>query len=137
MVCSTFESRVIKNATSNRFLTLCPGIRPFGEDAGDGSITWAVEQAVPLRAIFILEQSANDRLEPIGTGRAVTLLNELSRQASDHLLRNMPRADIGTFNLRRFENLCALAQSLPAYLLHVSLNGTFWKLIERALKAGE
>jgi len=35
VVCSTFESRAIKNATSNDFLTLCPGIRPFGEDAGD------------------------------------------------------------------------------------------------------
>lgn len=35
VVCSTFESRAIKNATSERFLTLCPGIRPFGEDAGD------------------------------------------------------------------------------------------------------
>ncbi len=35
VVCSTFESRAIKNATSHDFLTLCPGIRPFGEDAGD------------------------------------------------------------------------------------------------------
>lgn len=35
VVCSTFESRAIKNATSKSFLTLCPGIRPFGEDAGD------------------------------------------------------------------------------------------------------
>ena len=35
VVCSTFESRAIKEATSNSFLTLCPGIRPFGEDAGD------------------------------------------------------------------------------------------------------
>jgi len=35
VVCSTFESRAIKNATSEDFLTLCPGIRPFGEDAGD------------------------------------------------------------------------------------------------------
>ncbi len=35
VVCSTFESRAIKNATSEAFLTLCPGIRPFGEDAGD------------------------------------------------------------------------------------------------------
>jgi len=35
VVCSSFESRAIKNATSNEFLTLCPGIRPFGEDAGD------------------------------------------------------------------------------------------------------
>lgn len=35
VVCSTFESRAIKEATSSEFLTLCPGIRPFGEDAGD------------------------------------------------------------------------------------------------------
>jgi len=35
VVCSTFESRAIKEATSSKFLTLCPAIRPFGEDAGD------------------------------------------------------------------------------------------------------
>ena len=35
VVCSTFESRAIKEATSSKFLTLCPGIRPFGEDADD------------------------------------------------------------------------------------------------------
>ncbi len=35
IVCSTFESKAIKEVTSDKFLTLCPGIRPFGEDAGD------------------------------------------------------------------------------------------------------
>jgi len=35
VVSSAFESRAIKEATSEEFLTLCPGIRPFGEDAGD------------------------------------------------------------------------------------------------------
>jgi len=35
VVCSTFESRAIKETTAESFLTLCPGIRPFGEDAGD------------------------------------------------------------------------------------------------------
>ncbi len=35
VVCSAFESRAIKELTSPSFLTLCPGIRPFGEDAGD------------------------------------------------------------------------------------------------------
>ena len=35
VVCSAFESRAIKAATSDSFLTLCPGIRPFGEAAGD------------------------------------------------------------------------------------------------------
>ncbi|MBU3015881.1 orotidine-5'-phosphate decarboxylase [Poseidonibacter lekithochrous] len=35
VVCSAFESLDIKNSTSLDFITLCPGIRPFGEDAGD------------------------------------------------------------------------------------------------------
>ena len=35
VVCSAFESKSIKNITSEKFSTLCPGIRPFGEDAGD------------------------------------------------------------------------------------------------------
>ena len=35
MVCSAFESRLIKGATSANFITLCPGVRPFGESAAD------------------------------------------------------------------------------------------------------
>ncbi|NPA11861.1 MAG: orotidine-5'-phosphate decarboxylase [Epsilonproteobacteria bacterium] len=35
VVCSVWESRQIKNSTSKDFITLTPGIRPFGEDAAD------------------------------------------------------------------------------------------------------
>lgn len=35
VVCSAYESKNIKDNTSSSFITLCPGIRPFGEDAGD------------------------------------------------------------------------------------------------------
>ena len=35
VVCSVWESLKIKENTSNEFLTLTPGIRPFGENAGD------------------------------------------------------------------------------------------------------
>ena len=35
VVCSAFESASIKKITSADFMTLTPGIRPFGEDAGD------------------------------------------------------------------------------------------------------
>lgn len=35
VVCSVFESNLIKNSTTKNFLTLTPGIRPFGEDDGD------------------------------------------------------------------------------------------------------
>ena len=35
VVCSVWESKKIKEATSPSFITLTPGIRPFGEDAAD------------------------------------------------------------------------------------------------------
>ncbi|MFY9090174.1 orotidine-5'-phosphate decarboxylase [Arcobacter aquimarinus] len=35
VVCSAYESFDIKNNTSKEFITLCPGIRPFGEESGD------------------------------------------------------------------------------------------------------
>ena len=35
VVCSVYESRAVKRQTDPRFLTLTPGIRPFGEAAGD------------------------------------------------------------------------------------------------------
>jgi len=35
VVCSVWESKDIKNATSEDFITLTPGVRPFGESAND------------------------------------------------------------------------------------------------------
>ncbi len=45
VVCSAFESAAIKQATEESFLTLCPGIRPFGEDAGDQQRVATLETA--------------------------------------------------------------------------------------------
>lgn len=45
VVCSAFESRAIKTATSKDFMTLCPAIRPFGEDSGDQSRVATLEFA--------------------------------------------------------------------------------------------
>jgi len=50
VVCSAFESKSIKNITNENFMTLTPGIRPFGEDAGDqkrvADVAFAKEQKV-------------------------------------------------------------------------------------------
>jgi SynChlorMet cassette protein ScmC len=111
--------------------------RFFGDEAGDGSDTWDVQQAVPLRAIVILEQGPVDRIQPLGPGHAVALLAELAQQTSTHLEQGMPHAELAAFHLQRFDNLCALVGTVPAYLLHVSLNGAFWTEIERVVCEGE
>ena len=50
VVCSAYESKSIKSLTTPSFITLTPGIRPFGEDAGDqervATITVAQEEKV-------------------------------------------------------------------------------------------
>ena len=45
VVCSAFESKIIKENTDNGFLTICPGIRPFGENAGDQERVATIEFA--------------------------------------------------------------------------------------------
>jgi orotidine-5'-phosphate decarboxylase len=52
VVCSAYESYSIKNLTDEKFITLTPGIRPFGEDSGDqnrvADVALAKEQEVDI-----------------------------------------------------------------------------------------
>jgi hypothetical protein len=43
------------------------------------------------------------------------------------------KEEIHALHLERFNNLCALAQVVPAHVLHISLTGAFWQEIEQAL----
>ncbi len=54
VVCSAFESPVIKEITSEKFLTLTPGIRPFGESANDQKRVADIELAKQNRVDIIV-----------------------------------------------------------------------------------
>ncbi len=54
VVCSAFESASIKAITSDSFATLTPGIRPFGEDAGDQKRVADLAMAKEQRVDFIV-----------------------------------------------------------------------------------
>ena len=54
VVCSVYESLNIKNATNGNFLTLTPGIRPFGEDSNDQARVATVDSANKNRVDFIV-----------------------------------------------------------------------------------
>jgi len=54
MVCSAFESRLIKDTTNANFITLCPGVRPFGESAGDQKRVADLDVAREAGADFIV-----------------------------------------------------------------------------------
>ncbi len=108
--------------------------RLIGEEAWEEGYSWDVQQAVPLRAIFFLGQGDEDRVEPLRAGHAVCALTELAQQTSQYFLMGMELEEIAAFHLQRFENLCALVQALPAYLLLVSLHGAFWQEMERVIR---
>ncbi len=54
MVCSAYESLAIKDATSEDFITLTPGIRPFGESAGDQKRVANLDFAKSQKSDFIV-----------------------------------------------------------------------------------
>ena len=54
VVCSAFESASIKRITSQDFMTLTPGIRPFGEDAGDQKRVANIAYAKDAKVDFIV-----------------------------------------------------------------------------------
>ena len=54
VVCSAFESFDIKNITNDKFITLTPGIRPFGEDSQDQKRVADIEFAKKAKVDFIV-----------------------------------------------------------------------------------
>lgn len=54
VVCSVFESQRIKGYVSSDFLTLTPGIRPFGEASGDQKRVANLEEARLAQSDFIV-----------------------------------------------------------------------------------
>jgi SynChlorMet cassette protein ScmC len=101
-------------------------------DGGAGG-EWDVQHAVPVKGIFFLSQAVADRAESVGAGRAVSLLGECAGQVSTFMAPGLWKNELHTLYLERFDNLCGLARTVPAHLLHISLNGSFWQEIERAL----
>jgi SynChlorMet cassette protein ScmC len=92
--------------------------------------TWDVSHAVPLKAIFFLQQDQQDRVEPVTPGQAVCLLVELTEHTSWSMAHGQGRDAARKLRLQRFENICSLAQSISCYHLHLSLEGSFWEEIE-------
>ncbi len=54
VVCSVFESQDIKKNTSKEFLTLTPGIRPFGEESADQQRVATIDKAKEELVDFIV-----------------------------------------------------------------------------------
>jgi SynChlorMet cassette protein ScmC len=98
---------------------------------GGGERTWNVADAVPLRAVCFLAQSRQNRAERVGRAEAACMLLESSRQPGRYLSRDTGPATAREEILMLFDRACALAKAVPCFVLHVSLDGTFWHELDR------
>ncbi|VVB68616.1 Uncharacterised protein [uncultured archaeon] len=99
------------------------------EEGGPGG-SWDVCHAVPLKGIFFLAKSQENRAVGLGAGRAACMHIEVVEQAS---YRFHCLDDDAANQLQKFGNACTLAKVVPAFILHLSLNGPFWKEMDLAL----
>jgi SynChlorMet cassette protein ScmC len=95
--------------------------------------SWPVEQAVPLKALMFLSQSSSDRAEPVTTTPATAFIME----SAYHLARVVAfTPDAGAnraVSAKYLRAARALAATVPAFRLHISLTGCFWDEIGRAM----
>jgi len=96
--------------------------------------TWNVQYSVPLSAIFFLEQSGTDTIEPLGEGHAAVLITESASQIYEKFWRKSDQKDQREFREELFNNACTMAKKIPCYRLYVSLNGRFWEKMEDVLE---
>ena len=101
----------------------------FGGSGG----SWDVQYSVPLHAIFHLVQSEKDYVEPLGQGKAACLLNESTEQAWLGFSFELESQTRRALSLQRFDNICELVKSIPAYLLQISKEGPFWEKMAQVL----
>jgi len=107
----------------------------FWESVNSGR-KWDVSYAVPLKGLFFLAQSREDRAERIGAGQAVGMLLETAQQASSGRLDDKSlEGDLTAMNLQLFNNACIMSKSMKSFILNVSLNGQFWTEMDLALNS--
>lgn len=103
-------------------------------DNGPGGI-WDVEKAVPLRAIFFLNQAPEDSAGPLAVPEAIAYLVE-----SIHQVMGPPvpgycdPVDSPGLCSGELSAVTALVRSVPVHLLRISLTGRFWAEVERMLE---
>ena len=93
--------------------------------------SWPVEEKLPLKAIFFLGQSEEDQLIPVNKAGAKSMLLD----TIEHVTRtgNWQGEERNSFILQRLKSSDAIASIIPAYRLKISLNGSFWDLMERVM----
>jgi SynChlorMet cassette protein ScmC len=101
------------------------------ESGGNG---WPcrANHAVPLRALFFLQQVPCDGIEPMAGAKAALVIQRACEEAL--IPFDLFHPDRGAFLAGHiFTNSASLAAAVPAFQLRVSLEGRFWEKVDDVL----
>jgi hypothetical protein len=83
--------------------------------------------------MFFLERSQADSVSRVGKGEAVLRLTEAAMQVCRRFWQAESPPKRRRLQARLFENASDILNSMPAFVLGASLDGSFWHALERAL----
>lgn len=95
--------------------------------------TWNVEEYISLSAVFFIKKGKKDEVFPMGRGEAAARMYQASEQVCLRNWRCFSAEEERGEKEKLFANACRLAQKIPAFTLQVSLQGEFWKEIEKVI----
>ena len=95
---------------------------------------WDVSHSVPIEAIFFLNQSEAESVEPLGKGEGLIRLVKAFAQVSFFALElaGLTQSD-RKINAQWFSDLTDVVSKVPIHKLNLSIDGEFWKHVERAM----
>ncbi len=97
---------------------------------GSNEQEWNIKQSVCLAAIFFLVQAAEDIVTPAGKAMATVILNDAAMTIFHALQAGPGLHEKSPLFGNVFSNAAAMVQSVPSYVLRLSLTGRFWEKIE-------
>jgi SynChlorMet cassette protein ScmC len=95
---------------------------------------WQSGSSVPLRAIFFLEQSAEDECLDLKRSSTAITLAASALQVFRSIDFAFPRSEEQEVKKGLYTNAASMALEIPSHLLRLSLTGRFWEKIEEVLE---
>jgi SynChlorMet cassette protein ScmC len=98
-------------------------------------LSWNTEFAVPIKAVFFLEQAQVDELVNMPQHQSCLRTYASVYPAYRWFRDGFAGVELRQHNTMLFHNACNIVQHVKAFTLRVSLKGVFWQNIERIIEA--
>ena len=100
---------------------------------GSSEKVWYVDNSYSLSATFFLQQDELDEVVPVPKWQASACIYKSAIESGQIGYHGMAKEDQLQYKERLFDNAYKLARLVPSYNLKMSLNGSFWKEIEKVI----